>query len=102
MEYRFTGSDGQILKFDSSAEGTERLFCDRYTAGRDNTRWVEIYQTPHDRYVRLSCTLWQGESEHVELVGEAEVAHTLSLADYEHISTAGQAFLAEHDLAVEA
>ena len=92
--YRFE-SDGKMLKLDTAT--ATLLLSTRWSAGRDQTRWDEIYKTPHGRYVCLSRTLWQGEHDAVGGISEAEVLHELALAEDNQRTREGDAMLEASD-----
>ncbi len=97
--YRFVDDDGQVRKFDT--DKAELLLCTRWEAGRDQSRWSEIYRTAKNAYVVVHRTLWQGEHDTVYLAEEPEVLRHLALAEGRQRTEAGDALLAAHDPSIE-
>jgi len=91
--YRFEAEDGRILRLDT--ETATLLLSTRWSAGRDQTRWIEVYKTKSGRYVQINLTLWQGERDSVHLIEEAEALHRLALSEHRQRTDEGDALLAQ-------
>ena len=95
MVYYFKHTDGNIYKFDPSQ--ATLLMSTRRVAGRDQTRWYEIWQTASGRFVMLDRSLWQGEEDTVRFVDLDVVLLHLALGEPEQRTPAGDHLLAEHE-----
>lgn len=87
--------DDKILKFDT--DSGVLLMSTRWRAGRDQTRWIELYSTPGGRFVLVNVTLWQGEEDAVRLIEPAEALHHLALAAPGQRTDEGDALLDDAD-----
>jgi len=97
--YRFETAEGQLVKFNTDT--AELLLDTRWEAGRDQTRWIEVYCTPKGRYVLVNRTLWQGEHDSIHEIEETEALRQLALAEDRQRTEAGDKLLAEKDPAEE-
>ena len=95
MVYYFKHNDGTIYKFDPNQ--ATLLMSTRRVAGRDQTRWTELWQTPAGRFVRVDRSLWQGEEDSVRFVDLDVVLVDLALADVDQRTSSGEELLAEHE-----
>lgn len=95
MVYRFRDADHKPVKFDTDT--AECLLDTKWEAGRDQTRWIEIYRTRKGAYIMVGRTLWQGESNTAHEIEECEVLRILALVEDKQRTDAGDTLLAEKD-----
>jgi len=99
MIYRFLDKTGKMRKMNT--ETATLLLCDRWRAGKDQTRWMEIYKTRQGQFVGIARSLWVGEANGAFEMEESAVLQDLALAEDHHRTIAGDTLLKERDPAVE-
>jgi len=87
--------EGKIYKVDT--ERCTLLLTTRWQLGREQTRWGEVYRTPNGRYVHISRSLWQGESDDASFVPEPRVIELLAFCEPEQRTDDGEQMLRQHE-----
>ena len=91
MKLRLITLNGKRAVFD--VEKATCLLSDRWTAGRESTRWTTLWLTKSGRYVEEYTTLWQGESSSICEIEKGQALQIMTDALPEHLTKQGMELL---------